>query len=192
MALHAGAAVSPLPDRQRRGSARALLLIAAAVTAGGCTVLAPSTRRAPAPSAAGSDADVDDDSAGLATALAIERRWLQSWFGGTPVTIAQHRNGTLEVQVPRDFCFDRGRDELKAPLVAVLEKVAESLRRRPDARLTVLAAPDDAPRATTLAMQRGAVVRQRLLTLGVAADRLSAPTPAGRSAVQLWIGAGTR
>lgn len=123
--------------------------------------------------------------------LAIEQRWLQDWFRGTPVRIAQRSDGTLAVDVPREFCFDTGRSQVKPALGAVLDKVAESLRRRPGARLTLLSAPGDpsgSAATATLALQRAAGVQRHLRDRGIALARLGEPVADGSASVQLRIG----
>lgn len=117
--------------------------------------------------------------------LVPERQWLQSWFKGTPVVIAQRSDGAVSVDVPRAFCFDPGRSELKPALAAVLDKVAESLRRVPQARLPLIAAPDDAPSAAGLALARASQVHKHLLSRGVTAARLGKPAVTGAGSVQL-------
>ena len=117
--------------------------------------------------------------------LAVERQWLQSWFKGTPVEIDQHGDGPLSIDIPREFCFDTGRSSVKPALAAVLDKVAESLRRTPRARLQALAAPGDSTAASPLAVQRATRVRAHLLSRGAQASQLSAPTSTDAAAVQL-------
>ncbi len=124
----------------------------------------------------------------LAEALATEQRWLQSWFKGTPVLIAQRGDGTLAVDVPREFCFDAGGSGVKPALAAVLDKVAQSLRRRPAAHVAVLAAPGDAGGSPALALQRAAQVHRHLRERGVPAARLASPEATRAAAVQLRIG----
>jgi outer membrane protein OmpA-like peptidoglycan-associated protein len=148
----------------------------------GCTGVAPP--RNPAPAAAQAQPN-------LATALAIERQWLNSWFRGTPVLIGQRSDGALTIEVPRDHCFAPGRSTLKPALAVVLDKVAESLRRRPQARVAVLAAPDDRSRTVPLAplaRQRALEVRQHLLGRGVPSSRIAEPSATAAAAVQLRIG----
>ncbi len=168
-----------------------VLTLAAAMTIifGACSTPSPPGWKSPAAPAAAPSAD---DIANLPAALAIERRWLLSWFNGTPVVIGQSAQAVIDVDVPREFCFDAGRTTIKAPLSAVLDKVAESLRRRPAAGLIVVAAPDDAAGRAPLALQRAAVVRDRLLSLGVGPAQLSAATASATAAVQLRIGAHPR
>jgi len=69
----------------------------------------------------------------------------------------------------------------------VLDKVAESLRRAPQAQVALLAAPDDAAITTPLAMQRGDKMREHLRSRGVAESRLGRPAPAASASVQLRL-----
>ncbi len=146
----------------------------------GCTSVAPPKASAPPPA---------QQQTALAAALSIEQRWLNSWFRGTPVLIAQRDDGSLVIEVPREFCFDPGRSSVKPALAAVLDKVAESLRRRPMAHLTALAAPGDRTGNTPLALQRAVQVHGYLRRRGVPAVRLVEPMAASAAAVQLRIGA---
>lgn len=117
--------------------------------------------------------------------LVIERQWLQSWFKGTPVRIVQLDSGAVAIEVPREFCFDSGRSSVKPALAAVLDKVAESLRRTPQARLDVVAAPADGAAASPLALQRANQVRRHLRSRGVPASQIGTPTATRAAAVQL-------
>lgn len=127
----------------------------------------------------------------LAAELVAEQQWLDSFFAGTPVQIERQRDGSLLVGVPREFCFEPGKSRVKPPLAAVLDKVAESLRRRTGARLALLAAPDDAgASASPLARQRGAQVQKHLRDRGVPPARLAEPSAAAAAGgVQLRIAA---
>jgi len=120
-----------------------------------------------------------------ASTLAVERQWLASWFKGTPVVVAQRQDGAVVVDVPREFCFDPGRDAVKPALAAVLDKVAQSLRRTPIAELHLIAAPNDANGSATLGVQRATRVYDYLRAHGVPAGRLAKPTAASGAAVQL-------
>lgn len=126
----------------------------------------------------------------LAAELTVEQQWLDSYFRGTPVQIRQRDDGALWVDVPREFCFDAGRSSVKPALAAVLDKVAESLRRRPGAVITLLTAPDDKPGGTPpLALQRATQVHKHLRDRGVPTARLTEPkaAAAGSNGVQLRI-----
>lgn len=191
------AAASTWSPPLRSGLSQALGFIVA-ITVSGCAGLAP--RPGPpdqgastppptptAPAATPSAAAPKGRTAG-AEALAIEQRWLQDWFRGTPVRIAQRSDGALAVDVPREFCFDAGRSQVKPALGAVLDKVAQSLRRRPGTRLTLLSAPGDTAGApATLALQRAADVQRHLRDRGVALARLGEPAAEGSTSVRLRI-----
>lgn len=120
--------------------------------------------------------------------LAVERQWLQSWFDGTPVRIEQRSERRFSVEVPREFCFDAGSSEIKPPLAAVLDKLAQSLQRKPELRVELLAAPADAAGSPKLALRRGDKLRQHLMSRGVAGSRLAQPAATAAAAVQLGIG----
>lgn len=122
-----------------------------------------------------------------AEALAVERQWLGTWFRDTPVKIAQRGDGVLTLEVPREFCFDAGRSSVKPALAAVLDKLAESLRRVPQAQVALLAAPDDAGVTTPLALQRADHVREHLRSRGVAEARLAKAAPAASASVLLRV-----
>lgn len=157
--------------------------LAAAWALQGCGGLAS------APSAPGGAAPVKTPAAApRPAALAVERQWLQSWFAGTPVRIEQRSERVFGVEVPREFCFDAGRSEIKPPLAAVLDKLARSLQRKPELRVELLAAPGDAAGSPALALRRAGNVRQHLMSRGVAEPRLAPPGEAGAAAVQLRIG----
>lgn len=172
-------AVTSSPSARRRGLA-GLLALAAAAVAGCAAVDAPTT-----PPAGGPPPAPADSPPAAATPLAIERRWLQQWFEGTPVRIGQDADGSLAVEVPREFCFDPGRSAVKPALAAVLDKVAESLRRVSQAKLVLVAAPPDADAAPPLALQRAAAMRRHLMTRGVLASRIAAATASDTTAVRL-------
>jgi outer membrane protein OmpA-like peptidoglycan-associated protein len=137
---------------------------------------------APAPSAA-------DQRAAAPAALSAERKWLQSLFAGTPVRIAQTRDGPVAVDVPREFCFEPGQSQIKPPLAAVLDKVSQSMRRAPLARVTLLAAPQDASGAASaaLAEARAAQLQKHLQARGVSVQRIGKPTVTAVAAVQLRL-----
>lgn len=119
------------------------------------------------------------------SSLGVERQWLQSWFEGTPVHIVQQRDGAVSVEVPREFCFDGGQSKVKPPLAVVLDKVAQSLLRTPNARLELLAAPGDGAEPSPLAQQRSKQLRRYLLARGVPAAQLGRPGVTMAEAVQL-------
>ena len=113
-----------------------------------------------------------------------------SIFDGTPVRITQLRDGPVAVDVPREFCFEPGQSGIKPALAAVLDKVSQSLRRLPLARLTLVAAPEDGaggPAPSALVQQRAAALQKHLQSRGVAAARIGKPTATATAAVQLRL-----
>lgn len=124
-----------------------------------------------------------------ASPLKAERQWLQAWFRDTPVRVVEREGGVVAVEVPRAFCFEPGRSDPKPALAAVLDKVAESLRRVPSAQLVLIAAPDDggASPAPALAQERAVRVQRHLRSRGVAAGRLAKPGATDAAAVQLRL-----
>lgn len=181
-ALLAACASAPAPAPQQRPGATGTPAVPPAGGGSGAAPAAPVPVPAPLPGSA-------EQRTALAAELTVEQQWLESFFRGTPVQIRQRDDGALWVDVPREFCFDAGRSNVKPPLAAVLDKVAESLRRRSGAVVTLLTAPDDKDgSATPLAQQRAASVHKHLRDRGVPLARLSEPKAAvNGSGVQLRI-----
>jgi outer membrane protein OmpA-like peptidoglycan-associated protein len=107
-----------------------------------------------------------------ATPLATEQRFLEDWFRGTPVVIAAQPPMTLQLDVPLANSFDAGKADVKPALNAVLERVAESLRRQTAGRLAV-STPADASGSIALGQARAQKVRDVLITKGIAATRVT-------------------
>jgi outer membrane protein OmpA-like peptidoglycan-associated protein len=105
------------------------------------------------------------------------------------VLITEMSDGAVSIEVPREFCFDAGDSKVKPALAAVLDKVAQSLRRTPSARLYHVAGPGDTAgadnTAAALALQRATKVRGHLLAKGAPAARLGNPSATQVAAVQL-------
>ena len=82
----------------------------------GCT--ANTTKPTPAPAAAPASAPASGATpvpgpaasapAPVRTTLAAEQRRLSELFRGTPVVFSMQADGSLRVEVPLGFCFDRG------------------------------------------------------------------------------------
>ena len=164
---------------RRRLSGSVALALALAMALAGCATRSPAPATPPA---------AEDSRKTFAVGLAVEQRWLDSWFRGTPVVIALNDDGELIVDVPREFCFEPGGSRIKPALAAVLDKMAQVLHRMRNARLTLLAAPDDKAPEGPLAVQRAAQVHKLLQARGVRAEQLVAPTATRYAAVQLRIG----
>ncbi len=165
--------------------------LACAVLVGCAGLQPPAEAPAPAPQTPA------NQRAAAPAALNTERQWLQSWFKGTPVLIEQAADGGTAIEVPLEFSFKAGAAAVQPALAAVLDKVAESLRRVPSSSLVRVAAPGDGDSASatnksrdvTLALQRAAAVRERLRSRGVPSARLAQPSAASAAAVQLHIDA---
>jgi outer membrane protein OmpA-like peptidoglycan-associated protein len=154
----------------------------------------PSPGPAPAPSGAAVPAappaappTPSEQRTAAASTLSVERQWLAAWFKGTPVVVAQRQNGSVVVEVPREFCFEPGQDAIKPALAAVLDKVAQSIRRTSIAELHLIAAPGDAGGAAALALRRAGRVYDFLRSRGVSEARLVKPSATSGAAVQLRI-----
>ncbi len=177
-------------DTSRRRWVQTALLGTAGVLAG-CA--APSGTGTPTPAPESPPQDTAPAPApGTPPPLVAERQWLQSWFTGTPVRISQAGEGPVELAVPLEFSFDPGRRTVKPPLAAVLDKVAESLRRRTQLRLSVIAAPPDAsgPGATpALALQRAQQLRAHLRSRGAREVQLGTASAATDALVRLQLSA---
>jgi outer membrane protein OmpA-like peptidoglycan-associated protein len=138
-----------------------------------------------APGSSGVPGSATSPSSPAASPLATEQRFLEDWFRGTPVVIAAQPPMVLQLDVPLANSFDAGKADVKPALHAVLERVAESLRRQSAGRLLV-SAPADASGSGTLGQARGQKVRDLLITKGIAATRVSlTETPRMGGPVQL-------
>lgn len=176
-------------DRAAVAALSGLAALALTLALGGCALPGAAPASTSAPGAAPPPAAEPDPppAAGRPTPLMIERQWLQSWFKGTPVRIAQRGDGPLAVEVPVAFCFEAGAARVEPPLAALLDKVAESLRRVPQARLDTLAAPADAGASAGLALRRGDAVRRYLAARGVPGRQLGPPTAGTTPVLRLVI-----
>lgn len=182
--------LSFLPWRAALVSGFALALGACASGSKGPTTSErPGVFTAPAPNAPGADPNAaprpGTPSAPAPTPLAMEQRFLEDWFRGTPVVIAAQPPTTLQVDVPLSNSFDGGKSDIKPALNAVLDRVAQSLLRHSGARVTVTA-PGDGNNGA-LAQARTQRVRDSLGSKGIAATRISLVESARSGPVQLRL-----
>lgn len=105
------------------------------------------------------------------TNLASEQVRLAELFRGTPVVFSMQQDGSLRATVPRRFSFDAGTAKVKAPLAAVLDRLAKS-QSQTRSVLRVSAPPDPPARPGTLAQERANNVRDHLIAQGVVAARV--------------------
>ena len=113
--------------------------------------------------------------------LAPEARWLHEWFDGTPVAVALDDQGLLRLSVPAAYAFTAGSPTPKPPLKAVLDRVAQSLGRKPQAKVAVTV-----PAGAT---GRESAVRAYLLGQGLAAWRVTVQS-GGEAATELVLSPG--
>ncbi len=104
-------------------------------------------------------------------ALAAEQKRLAELFKGTPVVFSMQADGSMKVDVPLSFCFDRGSLVVKPPLGAVLDRLARS-QRGDTTKLRVSAAADSASSGANLARDRAASARDYMVARGVQAARV--------------------
>jgi outer membrane protein OmpA-like peptidoglycan-associated protein len=78
----------------------------------------------------------------------------------------------LQLSVPMANSFEPGQSQPRPALVAVLDRLAESLRRQANTRLTVITAGDTASPAA-LAAARGQKVVDHLVSRRIAPQRMT-------------------
>ena len=114
--------------------------------------------------------------------LAAEARWLGELFAGTPVQVSGEHDGSVRLAVPMKYAFDAPSAATpKPPLQAVLDKLSQSLKRQPTAKLQA------APPAGTGSAERLAAIRSHLAGKGVPSWRVAATSPAGGDQVLLRL-----
>ncbi len=104
--------------------------------------------------------------------LAQERQRIADLFEGTPVVLEIDRDGSLRAEVPLRFCFDPARAIVKAPLAALLDRLAGSPATR-GGSWSVAAPGDPKSKGNTLALERAASARDYLVGRGADAARFS-------------------
>ena len=129
----------------------------------------------PAPATAGAPSSVPARPAAppVLSPLVNEQRWLDEWFRGTPVSIVLADANTLAVDVPLANSFDSGSNNLKPALVAVLDRVATSVRRQASVRISIAAPTDATGGSVALAAARAQKMRDHLVSRGVPATRMA-------------------
>ncbi len=109
----------------------------------------------------------------LRPTLRSEQQRLAEFFRGTPVVFEMQSDGSMRVEVPLKFSFDRGRSAVKPPLAAVLDRLAWS-QRETATRLRVTAAHDRGRKNHSLVYDRARSARDYLVSRGIASTRLRA------------------
>ena len=118
--------------------------------------------------------------------LAVEQKRLAELFKGTPVVFSMHADGSMKVDVPLSFCFDRGAFVVKPPLGAVLDRLARS-QRGDTTKLRVSAAGDTAASGPNLARDRAASARDYMVARGVLATRVVLANGAPGEGVEIVV-----
>jgi len=122
--------------------------------------------------------------------LASEARWLTELFAGTPVQVVGERDGSVRLSVPMKYAFDpapatgtapASAIAPKPPLQAVLDKLSQSMKRQPTAKLQ--AAAPAGPRSA----ERLAALRSHLANKGVPNWRVAAASPPADDQVLLRL-----
>jgi outer membrane protein OmpA-like peptidoglycan-associated protein len=104
--------------------------------------------------------------------VASEQRRLAELFSGTPVVVDSQREGSLRIQVPLEFAFDKGRAVVKPPLAKVLDLVARGQRTEPT-RLAISAPTDPQSKAVLVATERANSTRDYLVARGLVPTRFT-------------------
>ncbi|MGM9487160.1 hypothetical protein [Ideonella sp. YS5] len=157
------------------------LLLLAALQA--CRTTQPATTPSPAPGAP----EAVEPSPGKPAMppdapLAAESRWLGELFAGTPVQVSGERDGSVRLVVPMKYAFDAPAAAApKPPLQAVLDKLSQSLKRQPAARLQA------APPSGKASAERMAAIRTHLAGRGVPSWRVAAAASAEDDQVLLRL-----
>lgn len=118
--------------------------------------------------------------------LAAEQKRLSELFKGTPVVFSMQADGSLKVEVPLSFCFDRAAFVVKPPLAAVLDRLARS-QRGDTTKLRVSAAGDTAASSPNLARDRAASTRDYMVARGVFATRVVLASGAPGEGVEIVV-----
>ena len=130
---------------------RSLAPMMVALALSGCASVAPTPTASPASpgspaTASGAPASpptVAEQKTAAAGALAVERKWLGSWFDKTPVVIGQRSDGAVTIDVPRDFCFDRGRTSHRPRARGSARQGRREHASGAERALPLIAAPED-------------------------------------------------
>ncbi|MEO5695497.1 MAG: hypothetical protein ABIQ60_00015 [Burkholderiaceae bacterium] len=122
----------------------------------------------------------------LRPTLQSEQQRLAEFFRGTPVVFEMQPDGSMRVEVPLQFSFDRGRSAVKPPLAAVLDRLAWS-QRETGTRLRVTAAHDRGRKNHALVYDRARSARDYLVSRGIASTRLRAGRAAQGDGVEVII-----
>lgn len=117
--------------------------------------------------------------------MSEQRYRLARDLSGTPVTVESAGDG-YRVAVPLKYAFDPKRSAVKAPLAAVLDRVAQGVRADTSATIRV-AAPSDGRGGALLAQDRAESTRDYLIARGVPRERFASVATADGSEVEILV-----
>jgi outer membrane protein OmpA-like peptidoglycan-associated protein len=170
---------------------RTTLLMTALLLAGCASRPASApTPSAPVPSASATAAA----SAPVHVTLASEQKRLAALFRDTPAVFVMQPDGSLRSAVPLRYCFERGSSVVKPALAAVVDRLAKS-QLQEASRFRVAAPPDPGTKPDTkldtketpLLRDRVAAVRDRLVSQGIAASRITLGGAAQVEGVEVFV-----
>jgi outer membrane protein OmpA-like peptidoglycan-associated protein len=164
-----------LSDRTVAALASAITPIALLILLSGCASkpVAPAATAPTAPPVQAPGATPSPSVPPPRANLATEALRLSDLFRGTPVVFATQQDGSLRATVPRRFSFDAGSTRVKAPLAAVLDRIAKSQGQTKNP-IRVSAPADADAKVATLARDRAVSMRDYLVGQGIALTRLQA------------------
>lgn len=116
--------------------------------------------------------------------LSAEQRRLADLFRGTPVVFELTAEGNMRVEVPADYCFDKGRAVVKPPLAKVLDYVATSAKA-PGMKTRVTAPTKGATGSTV--QERANSARDYLVSKGVPVNHFAAVGPGRSDAIEIVV-----
>lgn len=119
-----------------------------------------------------------------------QRYQLAREFAGTPVTVEAAESGGYRVAVPLKYAFDRRRSAVKAPLGAVLDRIAGGVRTN-TATLVRISAPSDGRGGAVLARDRAESARDYLIARGVPRERFISVGPSTGEDVEILVSEGS-
>lgn len=118
--------------------------------------------------------------------LGSEQQRLAELFRGTPVVFQMQADGSLRIEVPLRFSFDRGASAVKPPLAALLDRVAQGQQNQAT-RVRIAAPLDAGVRTPVLAKERAASTRDYLVARGIAVTRFAALTASGGDVLEITL-----
>jgi outer membrane protein OmpA-like peptidoglycan-associated protein len=118
--------------------------------------------------------------------LADQQRQLEAALRDSGIAVARTAHDELQLTIPSDLSFDVGRSAIKPVFAPVLDRIAQALRRNPQAQARVVGHADGASAeaiSEPLSRQRAAATRDYLVARGVPPAALRAEGRGAREPV---------